>query len=390
MELVHTIKVIFHSLNIFLCLFFSFFLLTPQNRKRSNAWLAAFLLAKSIPALGGFLYHFIELRNWLYAAAPWVFYVDYPFYLFYIPFLYFYILSLTRDSFRFRARDLVHFVPFLLVAVYFTWKIGSTPAEALRTLLLQDSLMPLAESAALRIGIHIQFFLYMTASLLELRRYRHRIKEMYSSIERINLSWLCLVLFGFIGVRSLEIADYIFWLITGSPTIIGLYIASQIFFLAFVSLMVLRALRHPVIFLGTDSPSAQRKYEKTLLAEPVREEYRERLIRYMEERRPFLNPLLSLPDLASQMKIPVHHLSQVLNSCFGQNFFDFVNGYRIRESQRLLSADRGVDVTILDILYETGFNSKSVFNTAFKKITGLTPSQYKRCRSIDPSSSRPD
>ena len=98
----------------------------------------------------------------------------------------------------------------------------------------------------------------------------------------------------------------------------------------------------------------------------------------MKNDKPFLDPALCLSDLASKLSIPPHHLSQVLNTCFNQNFFDFINSYRIKESKELLSIQAPIKKTILEIIYETGFNSKSVFNNAFKKYTGMTPSQFRK------------
>jgi len=68
-------------------------------------------------------------------------------------------------------------------------------------------------------------------------------------------------------------------------------------------------------------------------------------------------------------------LSQIINESKNINFYDYVNSYRISEAKDLLSSN--CDKTILEILYEVGFNSKSAFNTAFKKFTSVTPSKYK-------------
>jgi len=379
MNLLHDIKVIFYAIIIFQCLFFSIYLLTQANaRRRNNVWLAAFLLAVLITAAGGFIGHFQEIRPAAAASAPWLFYMDTPFAFLYIPLLYMYILSLTRDEFRLRWRHFMHAGAFVLVALAVGLKIGMTSRETLLAALREAIPFRLWEQSVLIYLADAQFFGYSVAAFLALKAYRKTIKDLYSSIERINLSWLNYVLVGFIGWRSLRVVEYSLWLAGKTNASIPLYITSQIVFLVFVSLMFFKGMKQPVIFLGEDSPKARRKYEKTLLPEVLRTEYRIRLVRFMEERKPFLSPLISLPELASQVKIPAHHLSQVLNTCFGQNFFDFINTYRIRESQRLLTMSDGRERTVLDILYETGFNSKSVFNAAFKKYTGLTPSQFKR------------
>jgi AraC-like DNA-binding protein len=300
-----------------------------------------------------------------------------PFYYLAIPLLYFYILSLTREGFKFRVRHLLHLLPFFIASLLVIWRVGTTPAAALRAAIEQGTKYPSVVSTVILWTQDAQFLGYAIAALFEVRAYRRRIKDLYSAVEKINLSWLGNLLVGFIAWETLSIAEYALWEAGFTNTAIALFIFNQAVFLVFVSLIFMKGLRQPVIFLGLDSPKAQKKYEKTLLPEPVKTEYKARLVRFMEEQKPFLNPLLSLPDLASAVKIPAHHLSQVLNGCFQQNFFDFINGYRVKESQRLLAAREARDKTILEILYETGFNSKSVFNTAFKRHTGMTPSEWK-------------
>jgi len=106
----------------------------------------------------------------------------------------------------------------------------------------------------------------------------------------------------------------------------------------------------------------------------MRRNYPFHTIRVLQQSCPCIN------DHAEKVSIPPYHLSQVINTCFNQNFFDFINSYRIKDSRRLLSEQDPDKKTIIEILYETGFNSKSVFNTAFKKHTGMTPSQFRKLK----------
>jgi len=82
--------------------------------------------------------------------------------------------------------------------------------------------------------------------------------------------------------------------------------------------------------------------------------------------------------LANELKMPSFVLSQVLNITAKQNFYEFINNYRIQESKRLLTSSTENNKTILEILYKCGFNSKSVFNSAFRKYTNMTPSEFKK------------
>ena len=98
----------------------------------------------------------------------------------------------------------------------------------------------------------------------------------------------------------------------------------------------------------------------------------------MDEKKPYLIPSITLNELAEKAEIPPRSLSYIINNSLNQTFFDFINRYRVSEAQRLLSDSASNIKTILDILYEVGFNSKSVFNTAFKKHTYMTPSNYRK------------
>jgi len=156
-----------------------------------------------------------------------------------------------------------------------------------------------------------------------------------------------------------------------------LYIAAEIVFLVFVSLMFLKGLRQSVIITGYEENQYKRKYEKSSLSEAMKETYKNKLLQYMEKQKLYLDSSLCINDLAEKVSIPPHHLSQILNTCLNKNFFDFINSYRVKESKRFLSEQGPNKKTILEILYQTGFNSKSVFNTAFKKHTGMTPTQFR-------------
>ena len=98
----------------------------------------------------------------------------------------------------------------------------------------------------------------------------------------------------------------------------------------------------------------------------------------MLENEPFLDPSLTIYDLSKQIGMSTKDLSLLINHELNQHFFDFVNGFRIRKAMEILQDPSKKDLTVLEILYDVGFNSKSSFNTAFKKYTQLTPTQYRK------------
>lgn len=103
----------------------------------------------------------------------------------------------------------------------------------------------------------------------------------------------------------------------------------------------------------------------------------EQLRNFMVEKEPFLEPSLTIQELANQLEIPVRELSVLINHHINQHFFDFVNEYRIKKAMTILKDPTKKELTILEILYEVGFNSKSSFHTSFKKYTNQTPIEFR-------------
>ena len=126
----------------------------------------------------------------------------------------------------------------------------------------------------------------------------------------------------------------------------------------------------------TDAVGEPVKTKKPLLDSNTSAEYSSRLIAHISENKPYLNPDLSLRDLAKQIDIHPNHLSWILNNSIGLNFNEFINQYRIEAFKTNAKAQENAYLTIEGLAYESGFNSKTVFNTYFKKETGLTPRQF--------------
>ncbi len=110
---------------------------------------------------------------------------------------------------------------------------------------------------------------------------------------------------------------------------------------------------------------------------PVQTSQISRLNEIMVLQKPYINPELTVELLAKAASMRPKELSELINTQLGQNFFDYVNRYRIEEAQKLLTNPVDKKITVLEILYQVGFNSKSSFNTLFKKYTGITPTEFK-------------
>jgi AraC-like DNA-binding protein len=126
------------------------------------------------------------------------------------------------------------------------------------------------------------------------------------------------------------------------------------------------------------SPEKTQKYKNLKMDESTQKESYRKLITTLEESGQFLNPDLTVRELAESMGISSARLSMVISSQSDHNFYSLVNSFRVEEAKKLLVSDEYRNRNILDVAYASGFNSKSVFNNYFKKISGITPLQYKK------------
>lgn len=118
-------------------------------------------------------------------------------------------------------------------------------------------------------------------------------------------------------------------------------------------------------------------YKNSSLTQADRERFKSEILVYMNNEKPYLNPDLKQTDLALNMGISTHNFSEVLYYCFGQNFYNFINSYRVVKAQELIKSDTYKDAKIIAIAFDSGFKSKTSFNRVFKKHTGVTPSEYR-------------
>jgi AraC-like DNA-binding protein len=350
--------------------FAGFLLFVKRGNRFAHRLLAAFLIGKGICVIDILLgLH----GSYFLDRCPHVFFIGWPFSLVYPPLLFWYVRAAAGRDSRWTWKHGLTLIPFAAVAVLATAAYHVHDAETKRRLLARP-LFPQAVWTAFAAFYWTQVFGYLAGAWLTLRGYRERLKEYYSSVERHSLSWLSVVLCGFTGVYALSFASEAYARLAGRGSA-ALDLALNASFLVFVVMLTLKGLAQPES-LGIPDESSRSKgvsIDKTL-----QERYLEKLQEVMQGQKPYRDPLLTLDGLAEKVAVPPRHLSFLINNALNKNFFDLVNGYRIEEAKRILRQPAEKSRTVLDVLYEVGFNSKSVFNTAFKKYTGVTPREFRR------------
>jgi len=364
-------------ISLFLYLLFAVFLFSHKKGSRlSNHIFAWFCLANAFYIIGDI---FSIFRHTLYRIFPIQFDLLWNSSFFLIgPLLFFYTLSLVQQDFSFKKVHLWHWLPFFIDLVYRNYRFFTH--ENLEAVIIDKGYyIPFWELKTRYIAMDIHIITYALISLILFYLYRYRLKEMFSSFERIKMSWLQLVLIGFVLIHLLHISkvtlpflDKIWIEVIGFLMHVGN--------LLFATIVVFKGLRLPEIFSHREEKSVGKKYAKTALSQEQINDYKKKLTQYMETDKPFLNPDLNIAELAEKLSVPPHYISQVLSQGLQSNFYHFVNRYRVEECKRIL-VEKGSEKTVLEILYETGFNSKSTFNRIFKQYTGFNPTDYIKLQS---------
>jgi len=357
-------------------LFLALVLFTHQRgNRRANRVLALLVLLFSlrlVETAGYWTKYILEFPQFWLATASFSFLFG--------TLLYFYARFLTAENHSFRKKGWLHFLPFVLQVGWLAsfYRLSSeTKLSILQRYLAVENPPPANTLYFVVFLLQIcHMLIYTGLALAVIKNHAPTIKGVSLSIEKMSLNWLRNLTIGFGGFVLLTLL-YVIWLQLGFPysrtvdALVLIAMASQIYLIGYMTL------RQPEIFSGALSLKNAPKYEKSTLTPARAETYLHKLRHLMETEKLFTNSDLKLQNLAQKLDLSPHHLSQILNEKLGQNFFDFLNHYRIEEAKKYFIDTEKQRYTILSIALEVGFNNKASFNTAFKKHTGMTPSQFR-------------
>ncbi len=228
--------------------------------------------------------------------------------------------------------------------------------------------------------ILIHGFAYTILSLFQIRKHKKHILHFSSNTVQIDLAWLeSIVWAALFLVLAVIIFNLVFFEAPLNLFMNG-FVYVVVLFTAYHSLKQKEIFpddeqeRAEALLLLADTDTSQ---NKIMTDEKLLEE-KSRLNEFLLNEEPFLDTELSLGKLAKMLNLSSHQLSYVINNGYNQNFNGFINKFRVEKAKKLLVEDRKLDkYSIIGIAFESGFNSKTSFNTAFKKITGQTPSEFK-------------
>jgi YesN/AraC family two-component response regulator len=297
------------------------------------------------------------------------------------PFLWLYIKHLTNENMKLRRIHMLHFAPFIFYSVFHYFNFLSLPSD--EKILLTNQLF--ATRIAPKIGtliIGLSTVGYNIIVLFMLKTHRKNIRNKFSNIENIELNWLRTFVVASLVIFSINVLLFI---LNNHMQFTEDHKLSQVaysFSAVYVFYIGYFGIRQGQIFVDNPGKTVEKSHERQLQKETVNIEKKDyshiisKLTIFMEIEQPFLDPELSLAKLSDLLQIKPEILSEVLNASLNQNFFEYINKYRVEEFKiQCLKQDKK-HLSVIGIAYDCGFNSKAAFYRAFNKFEGMSPTTY--------------
>lgn len=348
--------------------------------KHRQIWLALFLLSQAGIALDVLTWWGESLHDYIENHCPWFFFAFRSTHWLEAPLLLLYIRAMVHTHFKLRKLDILLLLPFFLAVLYYIFGWLLLSEEGQRSFLARYSIETEALGSRIfyllregfRVGIGV-------LCILELKAHRQRVRESHSNLERIDLVWLQLLAIGFLTLRiyaiviSLGLISKYELFLPINTEYLGL--AANYILVVFLSLLIYYGLTRSSLFAASKDYNKESSKQEPA---PIDEALLEKLSDYMEKEKPYLDHYLRLEKLAELVDIPARTLSSYINRSFGQNFFEYVNEFRVQSAKSDLESPKLNHLSIMQIMEGSGFNSKATFNNLFKKRFGQTPSQYRK------------
>lgn len=362
------------AIAVFISLLLAVFLLTVKTeRKLENRLFAAFLIINAIDISGLFMHLFVDsydLKAFKISA-----------YLLVMPLFYLYVNAVCYSDFTLKRKHLLHLIPFIVVNLILVPRLFLAEGTAKEDFFKVMWNSP--EMFVYQIIGELQYFFYIIGIFLILKKYKKIYLENYTNPNTLLYKWLSQLTVILLVAHVFIILKNIVRYTQDRDLFIWLNIVAGTVFLLAACWFILKALNYPELFRRIDSTLQPTKdFAETLESENKTDATKniqiEQLKNFMVEKEPFLNPSLTIQELADKVEIPVRELSVLINHHINQHFFDFVNEYRVKKAMTILKDPTKKEYTVLEILYEVGFNSKSSFHTSFKKYTNQTPTAFRK------------
>lgn len=384
----------FHDLVLILtafeCLLFALLLgLANKLKPLSTYFFIGFLLCHFFIPVHELTFWGKQFRIWMLDISPNLFFIGSYAYFLDGPLLYFFVRSLLYKDFKLKRATWLHVMPVVLFFIHMVVSFYTLDYSERHRLIETQHIAYSSPYLYFDAAGRYMRLVYAILCFVLVFNYGEKLKNVYANVNKRDLAWLKLMLASFlvlfvwdavlltIKLHGLANDDFAMDLLNN----VGL----SGYYLTFLVLNVLIFLKFTLfnsVASVDEEANADRPQEK---AEGIDKEVVTHIETTMMNSKVYTLPDISVDRLAEEMQMPAKRLSQTIKQHFHLNFYEFINSYRIEEAKRLLSDPECAKKTITEIYFEVGFNSKSVFNTFFKRVVGMTPSQYREQQAKTPT-----
>lgn len=370
---------VINFIGIGLALFLSFLLILKNEKGRFDYILLAWLLLNATMLF----FYYLNFEGYTHQFVPLLIAMGLIPYLI-SPLLYIYVSSLVQGAKFSFTKQALHFVPFLFI-LFSMWWYYWNPSD---THLIKVSKGFINTGGKLPFQVRywslIMAFsacMYPLLCLYKLFKHRAVIENEFSNLKEKTLDWMrywILIEFVAFWISFLIIIAGDFDMVERitSFKVIAAMIIMNVFVVGYFGV------KQSNIFVGAldtnPNEAADEKYRFSNLSSLEEDKLMTGLIEQMTDQKHYLNPSLSAADVAGLVGITKHQLSQLINQIADCNFYEFVNRYRVEEFKQRIKAGDADRLSLLGLAFDCGFNSKSTFNHLFKKMEGMTPSEYRK------------
>lgn len=223
----------------------------------------------------------------------------------------------------------------------------------------------------------LTFLLYLIFASLKIIRFRHDVQEIYADPWGTRFGWVIVILMGFVAVGVLDSMSRTV-VSPGSISSIALETTSLALLLTTLTAMVWKAMNHPRVLVSSDTAAIGQLGGQAEIIGPDVEAFKRDIENLFASKHMQLKPRLSVADVARQLELPPRDVSKLVNKGFEMSFSDYVNGKRIDTAIVLMKNPDHRDRSLLQIAFDSGFNSKTAFHESFRKKMKTTPSAWRK------------
>jgi AraC-like DNA-binding protein len=287
--------------------------------------------------------------------------------------LYGYVVAITRENFRFSWRELAHLINLLVVLGFLL--LGRIDSDQLRFISTTQTAFSVQVTNIFWHYLKLLTVVYALSAVWAVWHYKQQLKAFYSSLSLEGPQWLMLLTLGFALNWSWSLLVHILGQSAGINLADNFGIFDNYITFLLVNALFVYSLLYAHQLIETKNTPQEKP---AVVAVDYAPDVIERIRQGMEVQHLYLKPTLNIEEFSKQVGIHYREVSAIINKHFDTNFFEFVNSYRVNKAKQMLLDPTFADTTILDILLESGFNSKSAFHRFFKRYVGMSAADYRK------------